>query len=105
MRALLACAAAAILTGLPTAGAQTVSLTEPEAIARLTSDSPRVRAARAGVDIVRADVLDARRWPNPRVSVSREAVAGVAEHMLTVSQTLPITGRLGLAAGASAVGK
>jgi hypothetical protein len=53
-----------------TAGAQTV-LTESDAIARLSSDSPRVRAIRSGIDLARADVLTASRWPNPRVYVGR----------------------------------
>jgi cobalt-zinc-cadmium efflux system outer membrane protein len=79
---------------LPTAaGAQTESLTETEALARLSTESARVQAARAGVDIARADVLAAARWPNPRVSLNREAVAGIVEEMLTVSQLLPVTGR------------
>ncbi|MGE0445158.1 MAG: TolC family protein [Vicinamibacterales bacterium] len=89
------CVAVAVLTcSLPTA-AQTV-LSEAEALARLSADSPRVRAIRAAVDIARAEALAARQWPNPRLSVNREAVAGVTEHMVTVTQALPITGRRGL---------
>jgi cobalt-zinc-cadmium efflux system outer membrane protein len=57
--------------------------------------SPRVRAVRAGIDVARADVLAAGRWPNPRVTFDREAVAGVTEDMAMVSQVLPITGRRG----------
>jgi cobalt-zinc-cadmium efflux system outer membrane protein len=68
-------------------------LTESEALARLATNSPRVRAARAGVDIARVDVLSAGRWPNPRVNWDRQSVAGVTEHYVTVSQPLPITGR------------
>ena len=75
------------------AGAQTLSLTESQALAQLAAESPRVQAARAGVAIARADVLAAARWPNPRVTFNREAVAGVAEHMWTVAQPLPVTGR------------
>ena len=45
--------------------------------------------------MARADVLAADRWPNPRVTFDREAVAGVTENMLMISQTLPITGRRG----------
>jgi len=77
--------------GVPATG-QTV-LSEPDALARLSSDSPRVRAIRAAVDLARADVLAAARWPNPRVTYNREAVAGVTENMLLVTQPLPITGR------------
>ena len=53
---------------------------------------PRVRAMRAGIDIARADVLTAARWPNPRVTYDRESVAGVTEHIAMVAQPLPITG-------------
>ncbi|OFW03765.1 MAG: hypothetical protein A3I61_16015 [Acidobacteria bacterium RIFCSPLOWO2_02_FULL_68_18] len=68
-------------------------LTESEALARLATNSPRVPAIRALVDIARVDVLAAGRWPNPRVNWDRQSVAGVTEHYLTVSQPLPITGR------------
>ena len=88
--------AAIVLALLPAgAGAQTMSLTEAQAVARLSSESPRVQALRAAVDVARADVLVAGRWPNPRVTLSREAVAGIAEHYFTVAQPLPITGRRG----------
>ena len=76
---------------VPAAG-QTV-LSEADALARLSTDSPRVRAIRAAVDLARADVLAAARWPNPRVTYNREAVAGVTENMFLVTQLLPITGR------------
>lgn len=77
-------------------GAQSLALTESEALARLSIDSPRVRAARAGIDIARVDVLAAGRWPNPRVTFDRESVAGITENMVMVAQPLPITGRRGL---------
>ena len=95
MRTRTWCVVAAVLTCSMPAAAQTI-LTEAEALARLSADSPRVRAIRAGVDVARAEALVARRWPNPRLSVNREAVAGVTEHMVTVTQALPITGRRGL---------
>jgi len=75
-----------------TAGAQTV-LTEADAIAKLSADSPRVRAIRSGIELARADVLAASRWPNPRLYVGREAVAGVSEVITSVLQPLPITGQ------------
>jgi cobalt-zinc-cadmium efflux system outer membrane protein len=74
------------------AAAQAV-LSERDALARISPDSPRVRALRAGVEVARADVLSVGRWPNPRVTVDREAVAGVSEVLTTVLQPLPITGR------------
>jgi cobalt-zinc-cadmium efflux system outer membrane protein len=55
-----------------------------------------VRAIRAAVDVARADVLAAGRWPNPRFTFNREAVAGVTENMFLVTQPLPVTGRRGL---------
>ena len=78
------------------AGAQSLMLSESDALARLSTDSPRMRAIRAGVDVARADVLSAGRWPNPRVNWDRQSVAGIAENLVTVAQVLPITGRRGL---------
>lgn len=78
------------------AGAQSLTLTESEALGRLSAESPRVRAIRAALDIARVDVVSAGRWPNPRVNWDRQSVAGVTEHLVTVSQSLPITGRRGL---------
>lgn len=88
------------------AGAQTLSLTESQALAQLAPESPRVQAARAGIEIARADVLAAGRWPNPRVTFNREAVAGIAENMVTVTQPLPVTGRrqLEMSAASARVG-
>src|SRR5262245_31766506 len=83
------------------ARAQSVSLTESEALARLSENSPRVRAIRAGVDVARPDVLAAGRWPNPRLTVDRESVAGITEYLTMVSQPLPITGRRELAVQAA----
>src|SRR5262245_45187655 len=77
-------------------GAQSVALTESEALARLSPDSPRAHAVRTGIDIARVDVLTAARWPNPRVTWDRESVAGVTEHMVMLTQALPINGRRAL---------
>ena len=86
------CAALALLVvAIPAAG-QTV-LSEADALARLSTDSSRARAIRASVEIARAEVLAAERWPNPQPSFTRESVAGVTEYLTTVSQLLPITGR------------
>lgn len=82
-------------------GAQTLALTESEALTQLSPNSPRVRAIRTAVDIARVDVLTAERWPNPQPSITRESVAGVTEYLTTVSQLLPITGRRGLDAQAA----
>ena len=85
------CVAALLLVSAPAAG-QTV-LSEEEAIARLSLDSPRARAIRAAADVARADALTVGRWPNPRLTFDRESVAGVRETLTTVLQPLPITGR------------
>jgi cobalt-zinc-cadmium efflux system outer membrane protein len=93
MRTFFVCAAVAAGLMPAGAGAQTVTLTESEALAQLGAGSPRVQAARASIDIARADLLAAGRWPNPRVTFNREAVAGVAENMVMVAQPLPVSGR------------
>lgn len=93
MRVLVVCAALVGALFPAIAGAQTLSLTEAEALARLSSESPRIQAVRAAVDRTRAEVLAAARWPNPRVTYNREAVAGIAEHMVMVAQPLPVSGR------------
>ena len=97
MRALFLRATFAAMLVLPSsARAQTLSLTEAEALARLSPDSPRVRAIRSATDLARADVLAAGRWPNPRVTIDREAVAGTTEYILSVGQLLPVNGQRGL---------
>jgi outer membrane protein, heavy metal efflux system len=96
MRTSVFCAVLAAALAPTSLAAQSLNLTEADALARLSAESPRARAARAGVEIARADVLSAGRWPNPRVTFDREAVAGVTENIVTVAQPLPITGRRGL---------
>src|SRR5215217_2180043 len=106
MRALILRATLAVLVFLPSsAHAQLLSLTESEALARLSPESPRVHAIRAAADLARADVLAAGRWPNPRVTIDREAVAGTTEYIMSVGQLLPLNGhrRLQLRAASSLV--
>jgi cobalt-zinc-cadmium efflux system outer membrane protein len=88
------CVAAALACLPRFVAAQTV-LSEADALARLAADSPQVRAIRAQVEVARADALAAARWPNPRVTYNREAVAGVTENMFMFTQPLPISGRRG----------
>jgi cobalt-zinc-cadmium efflux system outer membrane protein len=95
MRTCLVRAAIVIGVASTSVAAQT-SLTESQALAQLSLDSPRIRAIRSGVDVARADVLAANRWPNPRLTIDRESVAGVTEYLTMVSQALPVTGRRGL---------
>jgi len=102
MRTSIVRAALAVLILPASAGAQSLSLTEAEALARLSPASPYVRAQRAAVDAARAEAAAAGRWPNPRATVNREAAAGVTEYITTVTQPLPVTGRLGLDVAAAA---
>jgi outer membrane protein, heavy metal efflux system len=95
MRTRSCCVAAALVCLSRLAAAQTV-LSEADALARLSTESPRVRAIQAAVDVARADALAAGRWPNPRVTFNRESVAGVTENMFLVTQPLSVTGRRGL---------
>jgi cobalt-zinc-cadmium efflux system outer membrane protein len=96
MRRAVFCAALVVLALPVAAVAQSISLTEADALVRLSPASPRVRAIRAAVELARADVLAAGRWPNPRITFDRESAAGVTEDMTMVSQVLPITGRRAL---------
>jgi cobalt-zinc-cadmium efflux system outer membrane protein len=101
MRTAMFCAALAFALVPASAGAQSLALTEAEALNRLSMESPRARAARATVEIARADVLSASKWPNPRLSVDRESVAGVTEYLTMVAQPLPFSGRRRLEVGAA----
>ena len=96
MRIVFLCATLAAIAVPSTAGAQSLPLSEADALARLSPDSPRVRAIRAAIEVARADVIAAARWPNPRVTFDRESVAGITENMTMVAQPLPVTGRRGL---------
>ena len=101
MRAVVLCATLAAFALPSTVGAQSVRLTEADALARFSPESPRVRALRSDIEVAKADVMAANRWPNPRVTYDRESVAGVREDMFMVSQVLPVTGRRGFAVDAA----
>ena len=96
MRIALFCAALAVSLTPTRTDAQSVNLTEADALARLSAESPRVRASRAVIDVAKADVIAAGRWPNPRLTIDREAVAGTTEYLTRVGQPLPISGQRGL---------
>ena len=96
MRTAVFCAAVAAVLAPVCAGAQSPPLSEADALARLSSESPRVRAIRAAIEVARADVLAAGRYPNPRITFDREAVAGTTEYLTRVGQALPVTGYRGL---------
>lgn len=93
MRTAIVCAALVASVTSAGVGAQSLVMTESEALARLSDNSPRVRALRAGLEVARVAIITAGRWPNPRVNWDRQSVAGVSENLFTVSQPLPITGR------------
>jgi cobalt-zinc-cadmium efflux system outer membrane protein len=76
-------------------------ISEAEAVARLSAESPHVRAIMAAVDVARAEALAQGRWPNPRLTFTRESVAGVTEQMFLVAQPVPLWGRRGLDARAA----
>ena len=80
--------------------AQTV-LSEAAALARLSPDSPRVRAIQRRSTSPRRTSSPLSRWPNPRFTYDRESVAGVTEGMTMVTQPLPISGRRGLETSAA----
>ena len=96
MRFAVICAALTAIVLPSSAHAQTSALTEADAVARLSADSPRVRAIRAAVDLAQADVLAAARFPNPRLMFDREAAAGTTEYLTRIGQALPISGARGL---------
>jgi outer membrane protein, heavy metal efflux system len=96
MRTVVLCATLAAIAVPWSAGAQSLPLTESDALARLSPDSPRLRAIRAAIEVAQADVLAAGRWPNPRLTFDRESVAGITENITIIAQPLPITGRRGL---------
>ena len=93
MRRVVFCAALVGVLVPSSVGAQSLILTESEALARLSTNGPRVRAIRAGIEVAQVDVLMAGRWPNPRLTVDRESVAGTTEYLTQLAQPLSITGR------------
>lgn len=90
------------LAWFPTLVAAQTILSEADALAKLSDDSPRVREIRSGVDVTRAEALAAGRWPNPRFTSNRESVAGVTENMFMLAQPLPVSGRRGFEVDAAA---
>lgn len=96
MRFAVICAALTAVLVPSSAQAQTSALTEAEALARLSSESPRVRAIRAAIELAQADVVAAGRFPNPRLMFDREAAAGTTEYLTRIGQPLPVNGARGL---------
>ena len=94
-------ASAALVSWATCVQAQAV-LTEAEALVRLAADGVYGTAARAAVDVARAEERQAGLWPNPSANFGREGAAGVTETMTTLAQPLPVTGRLALERRAAA---
>ena len=94
IRVCVVLSAAVCLLGTPQLPAQ--ELTEETALRRFEAESPRVRALRAGVEVVRAEMRGRSLAPNPTVAFTREVAGGTKDDFFLVQQTLPVTGRLGL---------
>jgi outer membrane protein, heavy metal efflux system len=71
-------------------------LTEREAMQRFIQSSPRLQAWDAEVRAKRAEWLGQTLFPNASMTLSQEDSGGVRDQFLTVSQPLPLSGRLGL---------
>jgi outer membrane protein, heavy metal efflux system len=68
-------------------------LTERDAVARVLTGDPRIRALNARIDEVRAAQAERALWPNPSATFSRESVSGSHDTFLLGRQELPISGR------------
>ena len=77
--------------------AETIALSESEAVERAHGVETLNRQYRAGVDAVRADAIEHRRWSNPTVQWTREQPLGApdtfGEDQLEVHLRLPLSGR------------
>src|SRR4051812_5484510 len=58
-----------LVLGAATVHAQPTDVTMDQAVQLYREHSPKLAAARAGVAVTEADVVDARIYPNPSVSV------------------------------------
>lgn len=98
-----------LVSGIDEAAAQisppVLKLSEREAVERLMTRDPRIRALDARVDEVRAQQAERALYPNPTATFSREHVFDTSDVFVVARQELPISGRRRLlqAAGRSAV--
>ncbi len=79
-------------------------LTLGEALRAAETNSPAARAIDLSIERARAAVPATGLWQNPELTLTREESAGVVERFATLSQTLPIGGRTGLARDAARSG-
>jgi outer membrane protein TolC len=68
-------------------------ITERDAVARVLTADPRIRALNARIDEIRAAQAERTLWPNPSATFSRESVSGSHDTFLLGRQELPISGR------------
>ena len=78
------------------AGVSAQSLTEAEAVLRMREEHPQVRVLDLTVRELEADLRERGLLANPAVSYTREDTSLGADAFLTVTQELPVRGRLGL---------
>lgn len=89
----------------PYLGAETLSLTLEEALARFQRESLKLAASRYEVDAARADVIAAGVLPNPSIGLAGTwllwgaATGGEREYEVSVQQAIPIGGQIGLRRG------
>lgn len=84
------------LLGAAVSGAVAEELTEAEALRRFSEESPRARAVRSRVPVVRAETRAWNLLPNPTVTGLRESVNRSSDEFFTVAQRIPLSGRRGL---------
>lgn len=84
----------------PAALAQSAVWSEDAALARYRAESPRLAAARQQVNVARAVLVGAGRFPNPTLDLGREQVftpdGPTEQNRLGLQAVLPLAGRLGL---------
>ena len=94
-----------LITGLGAVvatGVSAQSLTEEQALLRMRAEHPQVRVLELTVRELEADLGERGLLANPTVSYTREDTSLGADDFLTVTQELPVRGRLGLLKKAAA---
>ncbi|MGH9461091.1 MAG: TolC family protein, partial [Vicinamibacteria bacterium] len=79
-------------------------ITLDEAMHRAEQVSPTGQEIALGIERARAEIGASGLWPNPELSLVREESARVVERFASLSQTLPLTGRLALERAAARSG-
>lgn len=79
----------------PAEAPPSLRLTERDAVTRLVTSDPRIRALNARIDETRATQAERTLWPNPSATYSRESVLTSHDTFLLAHQELPISGRRG----------